>query len=150
MSRKQGAKPIRLIVGRRDREVQRVAGFVPHAAVVGGDDTEAVLAGREIVVKNVAALSASLPVAVIAFQLVFESVLLRRDETQGSVFDLKVARECRQAERFETGLRSAMICSMWTGGGSLLTARWRGSMTLTPPFRTNHNLPSDDFATTEL
>src|SRR6266446_3905718 len=35
---------------------------------------------------------------------------------------------------------------MCTGGGSLLSARWRGSMTLTPSMPVNHNFPSVDFA----
>ena len=39
-----------------------------------------------------------------------------------------------------------MICSMCTGGGSLLKGRWRGSITLTPSPGTNHSFPSADLA----
>src|SRR5271166_3601970 len=47
-------------------------------------------------------------------------------------------------------LPSAMICSMCTGGGSLLNGRCRGSMKLTPSGGENHIFPSGDLATNRL
>src|SRR5260370_42435965 len=39
---------------------------------------------------------------------------------------------------------------MYTGGGSLLNGRWRGSTTLTPSRLANHNFPSEDLVTAGL
>ena len=53
------------------------------------------LRGREIVVERLAAIAGVLPIAIVAFQLVFESVLLRRDEAQGSVVDFEITSQRR-------------------------------------------------------
>src|SRR5215469_15441394 len=63
-------EPSSLVVRGRDRKIQRCAGLVPHAAVVGSYHTEAVVARREIVVERLATIARVLPLAVVPFQLV--------------------------------------------------------------------------------
>src|SRR5271165_4232041 len=92
----QRAEPVRLPVGRRNREVQRRALLVPHPAVVAGDHAEAVLTWREIVVKSLAAISCILPVEIQPFELVAKTYLLRSHKTQGCVINLQIAYQRRQ------------------------------------------------------
>ena len=99
-------KPGRLVVRRRDREIQGRAGLVPHAAVVARRDAEAVIAGTKIVVERLAARADVLPVTILALELVAEPHLLRRDKTERRVVDLQIARQRGQAEvRICEGIR---------------------------------------------
>ena len=75
-------KPGGLVVGRRDREIEVRAGFVPHAAVVAGDDAEAVIARRQVGVEGLPPIAGVLPIAIVALQHVAEAHLLRCDEAQ--------------------------------------------------------------------
>src|SRR5215469_3175719 len=83
-------KPVRLIPRRRNHEVQRRAFFVPQSAVVGGHDTEAIVAWRQVRVLRLAVVDDFLPVAVLALQLVFEMDLFRRHQAQRGVIDTDV------------------------------------------------------------
>src|SRR5215468_560610 len=84
------AEPGGLVVGRVDRKIEGCAGFVPHAAVVQGDYAEAVIARRKIRIKRLPPIPGLDPVAIVAFELVFELILLRHDKTKGGVVDLKI------------------------------------------------------------
>ena len=98
-------------------------------------------------------MPASCQSAIPAFQLVAKAHLLRRDQAERGVIDLQIANQRRQAQgppAREVGsyvLRSAVIFSICTGGGSLLKGRWCGSTTLIPSGALNHSFPSGDLAT---
>src|SRR6266545_3015952 len=68
-NREQHPEPGGLVIGRRDREVEVGAGFVPYAAVVTSYYAEAIVAGREVGIKRLSAIAGVLPIAVVAFQL---------------------------------------------------------------------------------
>ena len=118
-------KPLRLVVGGSDREIERGARFVPHAAVVRRHDPEPVRAGRQVGVERLPPRARVLPVAIAALEPVAEPHLLGCDEAERRVVDLQVA-DGWQAPRFPSPdaigylCRSAIICSMRTGGGSVL------------------------------
>ena len=130
----QHAEPIRLPVRRGNGELQGIALLVPHTAVVAGDDAEAVGARSEgSSTARWRSLTDLSPVIVLPLQLVLEMNLLRRDKAQSGVVDLQVTNpaaadvssklQCRPLSSANKVLWSATICSMRTGGGSLLTAR---------------------------
>ena len=75
--------------------------LVPHAAVVGGHDAEAVVAGSEIRILDLPLVADVPPVPVLALELESETHLLRRDQAQRRVIDLEIANERRQS-RAET------------------------------------------------
>ena len=85
-------EPDGLVVGRRDRKIQERARFVPHAAVVGCYDAEAVVAGRKIGIERLPAIAGVLPIAIVAFELVAKPHLFRRDEAERCIVDLQIAR----------------------------------------------------------
>ena len=76
--RARRVEPRGLVIGRRDGELQCVAGFVPDAAVVRSDHTEAEPARRKIRVKCLSAIAGVLPIVIVALKLVLETDLLRR------------------------------------------------------------------------
>ena len=67
--RAERAEPIRLVVGRRNRKVQKRAFLVPHAVVVASDDAEAVIARREVRIFYFAVIDNFSPVAILTLQL---------------------------------------------------------------------------------
>src|SRR5580658_1493169 len=71
--------------------MQRGPRLVPHAAVVAGDHTKDVFARREIRVLHVAVGRELPPVAILPFELVAKLNFFRRDKTERSVIDLKIA-----------------------------------------------------------
>src|SRR5262249_11777759 len=79
----------------RDRELQDVPGLVPHAAVVAGDDAEAVRARTQIAVVRLAVSAHLTPVVILAFEPDSELILFRYHEAERRVVDLKVARQRR-------------------------------------------------------
>src|SRR5271168_128644 len=91
-------EPAGLVISRGDGEAKRVANLVPHAVVVGGDNAKAVILRRKIRVERLAAIADVLPVAIEAFQSVFEMDLLRRDEVERRVIDPEIAAQFRQAQ----------------------------------------------------
>src|SRR6266404_1696286 len=90
------AKPGGLVIGRRDGEIEVGAGLVPHAAVITSHDAEAIVAGREVGIKRLSAITRVLPVVIITFQFVAKTYLLRRDQTECRVVDLEIANQRRQ------------------------------------------------------
>ena len=73
--RAERTEPGGLVVRWRDRELQHVALFVPHTAVVGGDDAEPVRAWTQIRILHVALVDDLSPVAVLPVQSVLEADL---------------------------------------------------------------------------
>src|SRR5271166_2670183 len=71
-ARAEGAKPVCLVVRRRDGEIQPCRAIVPHAVTVGRDYAERILPGRQIRIEGLAASTGVVPVAVIVFQAVTE------------------------------------------------------------------------------
>ena len=145
------AEPGGLVIRRGDGEIEGCAGLIPHAAVVAGDHAEAVVARRKIRIECLPAIAHVLPFAIVAFQHVAKthSFPARRGLAPCSRSPDPVsaaAAPCRPLSASKV-LRSAMICSICTGGGSLLNGRCRGSTTLTPSPGRNQILPSVDLAT---
>src|SRR6476620_1357592 len=91
--REQHPKPGGLVIGRSDGEIEERAGFIPHAAVVAGHYTKAIVAWRKVGIKRLPAIARVLPFAVVAFQLVAKEYFLRRDETECCVVDLQIAHQ---------------------------------------------------------
>src|SRR5262249_41575061 len=81
------------------RELETRAGLVPHTAVVARHHSETIIARRQIVVERLAPRTDLLPVFVLAFELDSKLVLFWRDQTEGGVVDLHVARQSRQTDR---------------------------------------------------
>ncbi len=74
--------------------------LVPYAAVIAGDDPEAIVARGQIVVEGLAAIADALPIAISAVELVAELILLRRYQAECGVVDLEIEnvggkRKCR-------------------------------------------------------
>ena len=118
-------EPSGLIVRRRDGELQRIAGFVPDAAVIAGDDAEAVLAGRKTCIYRSATISAVLPVPVLSLQLVLETDLLRRDEAQGRVTNFQAMGQRRQPPVRSRPSREVLPNGLVVGGDLLDVHRRR-------------------------
>src|SRR5271166_4659969 len=114
------AEPGGLEIRRGDGEIERVASFVPHAAVIRGDDAKAVAPRRQIAIEGLPAIAHVLPVAIVAFQFVFEMVLLWRDQAESGIVDLEIASQCGQAP-----VRRAIV--LFTTGSDLLNVhrRWK-------------------------
>ena len=91
----QRSKPNRLVVGRSNGEIQERPRLVPHAAVIAGDDAEAVLAWRKIGVERLPTIAGVLPIAIPAFQLVAKEHLFRRDQAERRIVDLQIAHQRR-------------------------------------------------------
>src|ERR1700752_2718097 len=81
----QRPEPVRLVVSRRNREIQKRAFLVPHPAVVGRGDSKSVVARREISVKRLAAISYVVPIAIQTLEFIAEAIFLWRDKTQCGV-----------------------------------------------------------------
>ena len=94
---RERAESDRLVVRRRDREIERRALLVPHPAVVAGDHAEPVAARRKIRVLRLAHADHLSPVVILAFQLVPEANLLGRDQAESGVLDVQIASPRRQA-----------------------------------------------------
>src|SRR5262249_47280275 len=92
------AKPCRLVVGGRDRKIDDGAGFVPHAAVVGRDDAEPIIAWGQVSIERLPTRASILPVGVTALEHDTKSVLLRCDEAQCRIVDLQITDERRQVQ----------------------------------------------------
>ncbi len=73
--RTQRAEPVRLVVSRQNREIQNRTFLVPHAAVVGSRDAEAVVARAEVRILHPAVVHYLSPVLVLALQLEAEGYL---------------------------------------------------------------------------
>jgi len=112
------AEPGGLVIRRGDGEIERVAGLIPHAAVIAGGDAEAVAAWIEIGIECPPFIDDLLPVAIVAFELVFEMDLLRRDQAKIGVVDLEVASQRGQAQ-----VRRGIVCL--AVGGDLLDVHRR-------------------------
>src|SRR5262249_33533158 len=91
----------------RDRKLEDVAGLVPHATVVAGDDAEAIGARRQVAVWLLPPVAHVHPVAIPAIELYLEPVLLGDDETERGVVDLQIARQRRQPH---AAIRSRGVC----------------------------------------
>src|SRR5690349_12303701 len=61
---KRQTEPDGLVIGWGDGKVQERAGFVPHAAVVGSNDAEAIVTRRKISVESLSPIASFLPIAV--------------------------------------------------------------------------------------
>src|SRR5690242_17944057 len=61
---KRQTEPDGLVIGWGDGKVQERAGFVPHAAVVGRNDAEAIVTRRKISVESLSPIASFLPIAV--------------------------------------------------------------------------------------
>src|SRR5262249_58591410 len=92
----QRAEPPRLPVRWCNGELERRALLVPDAAVVRGDDAEAIAARIEVGVESLPPIAGVVPVAIAAFELVLELHLLGRYQARRRVLDLKVAHERRK------------------------------------------------------
>ena len=100
--------------------------FVPDAVVVAGDHAKVIRPWPKVVVKRLTPGSRFLPGIVPALEAIAKEDLLRSDEAEAHVIDLDVSSEWRQIGRFLLAawlLRSAMTCSMCTGGGTALRRR---------------------------
>ena len=105
-------KPRGLIVRRCDGKLERIAGLVPHPAVIAGDYVEAVLARGQIRILRLTDVDDFLPVRVLALEFVVEMDLFRRDQAQGGVIDLRRRGRWRAGAsrcRVRYGLPSALI-----------------------------------------
>src|ERR1700691_1332971 len=87
------SKPIRLVIGRSDEEIEGRDSFVPHAAVIASLYPESVTAWWKIAVESLPSSSGILPIAIIAFQLVLEMYPLRNDKAQSRIVDLEITRK---------------------------------------------------------
>src|SRR5262249_18530736 len=92
-------------------------------AVIGGDDSKTVPARWQIVVEGLPPRAGLLPVAVVTLEQVAKSYLFRRDEAQGRVVDLQLARQCR--ERGASPFQRAQIVRLAVGRDLLDLQRWR-------------------------
>src|SRR5262245_22578971 len=117
-----GTKPHRLVVGWCDREVQRRASLVPHTIVVGCRDTESILAGTQVAVKNLASSPRVMPLSIASFEGVSEPDLLRGGKAQRGVADFDVATPRGQANEPADGVVGAV------GTNVLDIHRWRNSI----------------------
>src|SRR5215470_11135442 len=91
-------KPVGLIPGEGDIEVQNGTCVVPDAVVIAGDDAKCVLARPKIRVKSLAPCSGFLPFRVAALQLVAKAHLLRDCEAQRRIVNFQVTRKRRNPE----------------------------------------------------
>ncbi len=85
-----------MIVSRGDVEIDESSSLAPHTAVVAGHHAKAIIAGTQIVIKRLAAITSLLPIAVAAFQFVSETDLFRGNEAQRRIVDLQIAYQRRQ------------------------------------------------------
>ena len=91
-------EPGGLVVRRFDGKIEGCAGLIPHAAVIGCYDAEAVVAWRKIRIERLPFIAHVLPVGIVAFQLDAKTDLLRRDQAEGGVVDLEIASKRGQAQ----------------------------------------------------
>ena len=94
----EDAEPRRLIGGGEDREFQRGARLVPHAAVVGRQDAETIVAGRQIGVMRLTIVQRLAPLRILALQPVAESDFLGGDQAERRELDRDVPSQRRQLE----------------------------------------------------
>jgi hypothetical protein len=92
-----GLEPRRLVVRRRNAEIQDGAFLVPHAAVVGGRDAEVVVARNEIRILYLSDVDHFPPVLVLPIELESETHLLGRDQAQRCELNTEIANERRQS-----------------------------------------------------
>ena len=94
----EGAKPIRLVIRRRDGEIQLCRGIVPQAVTVGCDSAKRILPGRQVRIEGLAACTGVVPVMVIAVQLVAKFHLLWNQKCWRGVINLQVPGVRRELE----------------------------------------------------
>src|SRR5262245_19876859 len=100
----QRAEPRRLIVSRRDDEVDRAARLIPGAIPGCCDHLESIRAGRQTAVQHLSAAAGILPFAVAAVEPVTKPQSLWIGEAQSGVANFNVATARRQP--YVTGLRA--------------------------------------------
>src|SRR5580698_7049475 len=91
-------EPTSLIVCRGDGKIEGGAGLIPHAAVIAGHHTEAVIAWSKIVIERLPSIAGVLPVRISAFQSVPEAGRLRRREAERGIVDLQIADQRGQTQ----------------------------------------------------
>src|SRR5436190_182840 len=69
--------------------------FIPHAIIIGSNNPELIVSGRNIVVIGCATVTCIYPVLIIAFQFVLESYFLRREKAEPCVTDEYISSTCR-------------------------------------------------------
>src|ERR1700736_5125515 len=84
-------EPERLVICGQNNEAPYSRSRTPHAIVVAGDHAEAIVAWTEIIIKCLAPRSGFLPICVVAFKHVPKQGLLRHNEADCSVVNLKIA-----------------------------------------------------------
>ena len=83
---------------RGDREVDRGALLVPHAAIVTGYDMEPILSWRQIGIERQASISSVIPTSIPAIESIAKLIRFRCDQAQSRVVDLEIAGSWRQAQ----------------------------------------------------
>src|SRR5271167_68400 len=87
-----GSKPLCLINGWSDGEIEHRTAIVPDTVVVAGDHVKSIFAGSKVTVEGLAARSSVMPVSIATVQFVAEAHFLRNDETERGVVNFEVAR----------------------------------------------------------
>src|SRR5579862_2267930 len=108
----RNAEPDSLIVRRVDKEIQKIAGLIPHAAVIAGHDAETVVAWRKIVIERLPLIACVLPFGIMAFQLDAKTYLLRSDEAESGVVDFEIASQRGQAQVGRCVIGPAVGCDL--------------------------------------
>ena len=101
--RAERTKPVRLVVGRHDREFQFGCGFVPDSVAVRSHHAKCVFPGRQIRVKRLPARTGFAPITIVAVEPITEFHLLWISKGGRSVIDLQVARMRREPEVIDSG-----------------------------------------------
>src|SRR5713226_8554243 len=85
-------EPLGLVEKRLQVKAKRGPFGVPDAVIIAGYDPETILTWRKLGVISHAARAGLHPIAIVAFQLVFEPHPQRDQETQGCVMKLQIVR----------------------------------------------------------
>src|SRR5580658_2770733 len=96
----QRAEPVRLPVGRSNREVQGCACLVPDAVVIGSDYTKPIFPGTQLRIKSFATSARVLPIPIMPVKSVAKLHLLGNEKTRRGVANLEIARQRRKLKTF--------------------------------------------------
>src|SRR3954465_7248822 len=114
------AEQVGLIVRGSDREIERRAGLVPHAAVIARCDAESVSPRTQVGVKSLSAVADVLPLAIVALEFRPKPYLFGSNETERGIVNRQIANQRRKAHlrrwQVDPAVGTDLLDRYWWGG----------------------------------